>query len=130
MSAEKKNMFQDMIEADMVSKDFLQMTKDQFGVDAFNVDPKDLPQTDDELNLYMELRYKPSIEIAEEIAIDNILEMNDFKLIQEMCDKDQCEIGISATKHEFLKGEGIKVDYVDPANMVWSYTEKPDFSDC
>ena len=130
MSAENKNLFQDMIEADMVSKDFLQMTQEQYGVNAFNVDPKDLPQTDEELNLYMELRYKPSIEIAEEVAIDNILEMNDFKLIQEMCDKDQCEIGISATKHEFVKGEGISVNYVDPANMVWSYTEKPDFSDC
>jgi hypothetical protein len=130
MSAEKKNLFQDMIEADMVAKDFLMLTKEQLGVDAFNVDPTDLPVNNDELALYMDLKYKPSIEIAEELAIDNILEMNDFHIVQEMCDKDQCEIGVSAVKHEFRKGEGVKVEYVDPATLIWSYTEKPDFSDC
>lgn len=130
MSAEKKNLFQDMIEADMVSQDFLKMTKDQFGVDAYNVDPKDLPQTDDELALYMELRYKPSIEIAEEIALDNMLEMNDFSVIQRRCDKDQTEIGVSAVKHEFLINDGVRVSYVDPASMIWSETNMPDFSDC
>ncbi len=130
MSAEKRNLFQDMVEADMVAKDFLEMTKEQFGVDAYNVDPKDLPRTDDELALYMELRYKPSIEIAEEIAIDNLLEMNDFTVVQRQCDKDQTEIGVSAVKHEFLLNDGVKVEYVDPASMVWSETSKPDFSDC
>lgn len=130
MSAEKKNLFQDMIEADMVAKEFLMLTKNQLGVDAFNTDPKDLPANNDELALYMDLKYKPGIEIAEEVAIDNLLEMNDFPVIQEMCDKDQCEIGVSAVKHEFKKGEGVVVDYVDPATLIWSYTEKPDFSDC
>lgn len=130
LSAEKKNLYQDMVEADMVAKDFLLATKEQFGVDAFNVDPKDLPSNNEELNLYMELNYKPSIEIAEEIAIDNLLEMNDYKVIQSQADKDQFEIGVSFAKHEFVRGEGVKVDYVDPATMVWSYTEKPDFSDC
>jgi hypothetical protein len=48
MSAEKKNIFQDMIEGDMIAKDFLQLTKDQFGIDAFNVDPNDLPENDDD----------------------------------------------------------------------------------
>lgn len=130
MSAEKKNLFQDMIEADMVAKDFLMLTKKELGVDAFNVDPKDLPANDEELSLFMELKYKPSIEIAEEIALDNMLEMNDFVVTQEMCDKDQTEIGVSFVKHEFMKGEGVRVEYVDPAAMIWSYTEKPDFSDC
>lgn len=129
-SAEKKNMFQDMVEADMVAKDFLMMTKEQLGVDAFNVDPKDLPSNDEELSLYMDLKYKPSIEIAEEIAIDNLMELNDWIITQKMCDKDQVEIGVSFVKHEFVAGEGVKIDYVDPGSLIWSYTEKPDFSDC
>jgi hypothetical protein len=129
-SAEKKNMFQDMVEADMVAKDFLMKTKEQLGVDAFNVDPKDLPSNDEELSLYMDLKYKPSIEIAEEIAIDNLMELNDWIITQKMCDKDQVEIGVSFVKHEFVAGEGVKIDYVDPGSLIWSYTEKPDFSDC
>lgn len=130
VSAEKKNVFQDMVEADMAAKDFLLKTKEEFGVDAFNVNPDELPENDEEMELYMNLKYKASIEIAEEIAIDTILKMSDFKLIEEMIDKDQTEIGVSWVKHEFLAGEGVRVDYVDPANMIWSYSEKPDFSDC
>jgi hypothetical protein len=130
VSAEKKNVFQDMIEADMAAKDFLLKTKEEFGVDAFNVNPDELPENDEEMELYMNLKYKPSIEIAEEIAIDTILKMSDFKLIEEMIDKDQTEIGVSWVKHQFLAGEGVRVEYVDPSNMIWSYSEKPDFSDC
>jgi hypothetical protein len=130
VSAEKKNVFQDMVEADMAAKDFLLKTKEEFGVDAFNVNPDELPENDEEMELYMNLKYKPSIEIAEEVAIDTILKMSDFKLIEEMIDKDETEIGVSWVKHEFLAGEGVRVEYVDPANMIWSYSEKPDFSDC
>jgi hypothetical protein len=129
-SAEKKNLFQDMVEADMVAKEFLLQTQQQFGINAFNVDPKELPQSDDEMSLYMELKYKPSIEIAEEIALDTVLELNDFKLIQSQIDKDQVEIGVSFVSHDFQKGNGVVITYEDPAKMVWSYTEKPDFSDC
>ena len=130
MSAEKKNIFQDMIEADMVAKDFLQLTKEQFGIDAYNVDPNDLPENDDELSLYMQLKYKPSVEIAEEVAIDTILKMNDFPKVKKMVDYDLTVLGKAAIRHTFLVNDGLKVDYVDPANLIHSYTEKPDFSDC
>jgi hypothetical protein len=130
MSAEKKNAFQDMVESNMLAKDILLKAKNQLGVDAFDVNPDELPEDDEELSLYMNLKYKPSIEIAEEIAIETILNMNDFPVIKKMVDKDQTEIGIGAVKHEFVKGKGVSVEYVDPANLIWSYTEKPDFSDC
>ena len=68
MAAEKRSQFQDMIEGDMVAKDFLLQTKEQFGVDAFNTNVEDLPSNDEELQLYMQLNYKPGIEIAEEEA--------------------------------------------------------------
>jgi hypothetical protein len=130
MSAEKKNIFQDMIEADMVAKDFLQMTKDQFGIDAFNVNPDELPENDEELSLYMQLKYKPSIEIAEEVAIDTILKMNEYSKLKKQIDYDLTVLGKAVARHTFLVNDGLKVDYVDPSNFIHSYTEKPDFSDC
>ena len=130
MSAEKKNIFQDMIEADMVAKDFLQLTKDQFGIDAFNVDPEELPENDEELSLYMQLKYKPSIEIAEEVAIDTILKMNEYPKLKKLVDYDLTVLGKAVLRHTFLVNDGLKVDYVDPSNFIHSYTEKPDFSDC
>ena len=129
-SAEKKNIFQDMVESDMIAKDFLIQTKEQFGIDAFNVPQDEIPENDEELALYMQLKYKPSIEIAEEIAINTLLEMNDYPdVIKPQVYRDITEIGIASVKHEFQPGSGIEVKYVDPASMVYSYTEKPDFSD-
>ena len=130
MSAEKKNIFQDMIEADMVAKDFLQMTKDQFGIDAFNVNPDELPENDEELSLYMQMKYKPSIEIAEEVAIDTILKMNEYPKLKKLIDYDLTVLGKAIARHTFLVNDGLKVDYVDPANFIHSYTEENDFSDC
>lgn len=130
MAAEKKNMFQDMLEADMVAKDFLLQTKEQFGVDAFNVSQDELPSSDEELQLYMQLKYKPTIEIAEEEAINTILEQNNYGDIKKRTELDITTVGIGVVKHMFLKGAGVKVDYVDPANFVYSYTEYPTFDDC
>ena len=39
-------------------------------------------------------------------------------------------IGIAVEKHEFLPGAGVQLSYVDPANIVYSYTEDPYFRDC
>jgi hypothetical protein len=130
MSAEKKNIFQDMIESDMVAKDFLTLTKEQFGIDAFNVDPEELPENDEELSLYMQLKYKPSIEIAQEVAIDTLLKMNDYSETRKLVDYDLTTIGIACVKHSFLPNDGVNIEYVDPANLIHSYTDKADFSDC
>lgn len=129
-SAERKNAFQEMVEQDMLAKDLLVQTKEQFGIDGFNVPEEEIPETDEELALYMQLKYKPAIEIAEEVAINTLLEMNDYRdVVKPMIDKDITEIGIGAAKHEFLQGAGLQVQYVDPAALIYSYTEKPDFSD-
>ena len=130
MSAEKKSLFQDMIEADMVAKDFLELTKEEYGIDAYNVDPEELPENDEELSLYMQMKYKPSIEIAEEIAIDTVLKMNDYLELKRLFDYDMTTLGVGVMRHTFLINDGVKIDYVDPANWIHSYTEKPDFSDC
>jgi hypothetical protein len=73
LSQSKRSKYQDMVEGQMAAKDILQKVKDESGVDAFIMPPEELPQTDDELSLYMQLNYKPAIEIAEEEAIDTIL---------------------------------------------------------
>ena len=42
---------------------------------------------------------------------------------------DLTTIGIACVKDKFTTSEGIKVEYVDPANIVYSYTESPYFED-
>jgi hypothetical protein len=130
MSQAKRSKYQDMIETQMVSKDILTLVKEKTGFNGFTMDPEELPNTDEELNLYMQLNYKPAIEIAEEEAINTIFDENHYQDIRKRLDYDMTVIGIAIAKHEFLPGSGVKVSYVDPANVVYSYTEDPYFRDC
>ena len=130
MSQAKRSKYQDMIESQMVSKDILTTIKDKTGVDTFMMDPEQLPETDEELSLYMQLKFKPAIEIAEEEAINTIFDENHYDDLRKRLDYDAAVIGIEVAKHEFLQGTGVQISYVDPANIVYSYTEDPFFKDC
>ena len=130
LSAEKRNNFQDAIEADMVSRGVLDQVSQDFGVDPFSTNQEDLPESDQELELYMQLNYKPAIEIAEEQAISTIFAENHWQDTQPRMNYDLATLGMAVAKHEFLPGFGIKVSYADPANIIHSYTDDPCFKDC
>ena len=130
LSQAKRSKYQDMIEGQMAAKPVLSEIKDQTGFDPFVMDPDELPASDEELSLYMNLNYKPAIEIAEEEAIDTMFAENHYEDTRKRIDYDQMVIGVGMAKHEFLPGAGVKVSYVDPANVVYSYTENPHFKDC
>lgn len=130
MSLAKRNKYQEMIETQMAGKPILEKIQQNTGVNPFMMDPEQLPENDEELSLYMQLNYKPAIEIAEEVAISTIFEENHYDDIRKRLDYDMTVLGIAVAKHEFLLGEGVRVSYVDPANVVFSYTEDPFFKDC
>jgi hypothetical protein len=130
MSQSKRSKYQNMIEGQMVAKPVLETIKQETGYNAFTMDPEKLPESDEELSLYMQLNYKPAIEIAEEEAINTIFDENHYEDIRKRLDYDATVLGISIAKHEFLQGTGVQISYVDPANVVYSYTEDPYFKDC
>ena len=59
-----------------------------------------------------------------------MLKHNDYEYVKKRLDEDSTVIGVSAAKHTFNTHDGIKVDYVDPADLVFSPTEDPHFQDC
>jgi hypothetical protein len=130
MSQAKRNKYQEMMESQMAGKEILTKIKELSGVDPFVMDPDELPNTDEELALYMQLNYKPAIEIAEEEALNTMFDVNHYDETRKRLDYDATVLGISISKHEFLQGTGVKISYVDPANVVYSYTEDPYFRDC
>jgi len=130
MSQSKRSKYQDMLETQMAGKPVLTKIQELTGVNPFLMEPDKLPNTDEELSLYMQLNYKPAIEIAEEEAINTIFDNNHYDDIRKRSDYDITVIGLGVAKHEFLQGAGVKVSYVDPANIVYSYTEDPYFRDC
>ena len=125
MSAEKRNSYQQTLEKDMLAKSLLDQGIKEFGVDAYNINPDKLPQSDQELQLHMQMEYKPSIEIAEELAISTIFDMNDYNHKRDIFNYDVTTLGIGIMKHTYSYNEGVKIENVDPAETVYSYSEKP-----
>ena len=130
LSQAKRSKYQDLVEGQMAAKEVLGIVQEKTGYNPFTINPEELPQTDEELSLYLNLNYKPAIEIAEEEAIDTMFAENHYEDIRKRIDYDQMVVGVGMAKHEFLPGAGVKLSYVDPANVVYSYTEDPYFKDC
>ena len=130
LSSIVRQNFKQEVKADMLAAPMLNMLKEKTGVNAFNFDEEMLPQSDEELNLYMKLRFKQGVEIAQETAINTLLELNNYDEIKRRVDEDNVVLGISAVKHSFDVHDGVKIEYVDPINLVYSQTEDPNFRDC
>jgi hypothetical protein len=129
-STKQRTNYANAIMRDMMSKPLLDNIKQNLGIDIYStLDPANLPENKEELEVHMQLNYKQSIEIAEEEVINNVLDFNKYELTKKRLVEDIVTIGIGAVKTNFNKSEGIVVDYVDPSNMVWSYTNDPNFQD-
>jgi hypothetical protein len=77
----------------------------------------------------MQMTYKQNVEIAEEEVINNVLSANKYDQTKRRIAYDLTVLGIGASKTRFDESEGIKIEYVDPARIVYSYTEDPNFED-
>ena len=128
-SVKKRTNYANKIYEDMLSKEYLDMVKTTLGMDLYQSSPSTLPGTEEELELHMQLSYKQAIEVAEEETISGVLAQNKYDLIRRRLNMDLTVLGIAASKTSFNVAEGITVDYVDPAYMVYSYTEDPNFED-
>ena len=128
-SVSKRTDYVEKMVDDMKNQQFKAMLATETGVNMFNNDPGELPKSDEELSLHMQLDYKQSIEIAQEEALNNVMDLNDYDLIKTRLDYDLTVLGISCIKNSFNKSDGIKIDYVDPVNIVHSYTDSPYFED-
>ena len=126
---EKRTQYMDSVLGDMRTQDLAFFADEAFGIDIRENDPKNLPGSEEELELHMQLTYKQAVEIAEEQAINVLLEGNKYELTKKQFYYDLTVLGIGAVKTGFNTSEGVTVEYVDPADLVYSYTESPYFDD-
>jgi len=128
-SVKKRTDYMDNILRDMQAKEYIEEIKGTLGIDTFKTDPTKLPMDENELGVHMQMEYKQGIEIAQEEAINNVLDKNKYELIKKRLDYDIAVIGMACVRNGFNKSEGIKINYVDPADIVYSFTESPYFDD-
>jgi len=125
----KRTEYMESMLKDIRSKEYNDMVQEGFGMDIYENQKETLPDTEEELALHMQLNYKQAVELAEEQAINVLMEGSKFDLIKKRSLYDLTTIGIGAVKTTFDWSDGAKVQYVDPANLVYSYTESPYFED-
>ena len=128
-SVKQRTDYVDSIMDDMQTKEISDQIQQQLGVNVYSNDPSNLPESKEELSLHMQLEYKQAIEIAQEQAINSVMNSNNYDLLQRRVNYDLTVVGIGCVKNEFNKSEGIKLKYVDPADIVYSYTYSPYFDD-
>ena len=130
-SIKKRTEYANGLAQDIFGQDIINQVKQTTGQDISNtnISQDDLPKTIEEMELHLQLTYKQSIEIAEEEAINQVLDKNKFNLLKRRLNYDLVTLGIAAAKTNFNTSNGITLDYVDPAYMVYSYTEDPNFED-
>ncbi len=129
-SIQKRTKYAENILVDINAKQYLDKVKQVTGMNLFfNKDQENAPINEEELELHMQMDYKQSIEVAEEEVINNVLAKNKYDLTRRRLNQDLTILGIAATKTSFNRSEGVTVDYVDPASLVYSYSEDPNFED-
>jgi len=128
---EKRTEYMQAIQSDMEMREFNQEVEARFNVDTkeTNIANEDLPESSEELGIHMQLSYKQAVELAEEQALNVLFEGNKYELTKKRFYQDLTVLGIGAVKTNFNTSQGVTIDYVDPANLVYSYTESPYFDD-
>ena len=94
------------------------------------VDPDQLPDTPEEVEIFLDTNLKTASEIASQIGINLTLSWNDFdERIYRRNVEDLVNVGMAVVKRENDPNYGIVTKYVDPAYFIHSYTDDPNFSD-
>ncbi len=126
----KRTAYAEAIQRDMMQKQLIQQIQQVTGLDVSKSQGVGMEmESEEDLQLHMQMDYKESIEVAEEEVINNVLSSNKYDLTRRRLNHDLCVLGIAAVKTDFDRSEGVTVKYVDPASLVYSYTEDPNFED-
>ncbi len=126
---DKRTKYMESMLRDMRSREFNDYAEQNFNVKTRENPKETLPDTEEELALHMQLNYKQSIEVAEEQALKVLFQGNNYELTKKRFYRDLTVLGIGAVKTCFNTSEGTTIEYVDPADLVYSYSKSPYYED-
>lgn len=131
ISQSDKQKYRQKIKDDMNSKDIIDLAKQKFGVDIGSMPTDKLPETDDELNLHIQMEWKPSCELSAQIGIKAVMMENNRELtIERQGYRDLAVDGAFCEMNRFSISKGIELKRIDFSDMIYSQTNDPFFRDC
>lgn len=120
---DKRNKYLDQ----MQTKPMFEKAKELLGIDLV---PKGFtPEDEDELNLFMQIKDRPKIEISEEILINYVKKTNDWSFLEKQKNIDLVDLGLAGMRVYTDKNDGVKLVYVDPEHYIHSSVSRNDFAD-
>ena len=125
----KRTEYMESVMRDMETRQFNDIAAQTMNMNLYENNPETLPDTPEELALHMQISYKQAVEIAEEQALSVLFEGNNYELTKKRFYYDLTVLGIGCVKTDFNTSEGVTIKYVDPANLVYSYSDSPYFDD-
>ena len=129
-SIKKRTKYAEALNRDMQQKDLINQLQQLTGMDLSASQGVGLKmESDEDLQLHMQMNYKESVEVAEEELINQVLDYNRYDLIRKRLNYDLTVLGIACVKTSFNNSNGIEIQYVDPSCLVYSYTDDPNFED-
>jgi len=131
LSEDDRVSYRKQLEDDRLGKDIAIQAKELLGAEVSNMPIDEIPETKEEEQLHLELKYKPSYELSQELAIEAVMKDNDYDdITNTQVIRDLVECGLGCVKQRFVPSRGILVEYVNIENKIQSYTEDPYYRDC
>jgi len=128
-AVQKRSKYMENVTRDMRIKKYADQVQQELGLNIYKTDKEKLPYDKSELEIHMQMDYKQGIEIAQEEALRNVMDKNKYELTKKRLDYDIAVIGMGCVKNSFNTADGINIKYVDPSDIVFSFTESPYFDD-
>ena len=114
----KRTKYMESIIRDLQTKELNEFAQEQFGMNLFENSPEQLPDSKEELELHMQLSYKQGVEIAEEVAINTLLDGNRYGLTKKRLYYDLTTLGVAAVEESFsFKSIFIGVERISTASV-------------
>ena len=126
-STDLKSKYKQSLEKLVIGKPAMKEAQRVLNIDLMPQNADEMPDSQDEIDLFMKLKYKPAIEIAAEEAMKFTLDLNNYDETQSRVVEDIVTLGIGGIKLNTDPSKGICVDYVDPASCVHSYAKDRNF---
>jgi hypothetical protein len=88
-----------------------------------------MPQTSDELEVFMNMDYKHRYEMGMEIGVQFCLDVNKYEQIKKELAYDLIVVGIGASRVEIDSNGFPKLTYIQPENLIVPFSKFEDFRD-
>lgn len=127
ISSEQKVKYRQELQDEMYNKELVRLAKEILGVDVGSTDY--VPESQEDLEIHMETKYKPKQEIANEVLLQTVFDYNEWDDIVEGYTKDLVESGLGVVECFTDKVNGVRLKLVDIENYVHSFVKTNNFSD-